>query len=81
LLLSGSWRKKVRLSNLEIHVRALVQPPRASAALMPRSIGPLLEAIDIFLRATNLRQLRQVCKLRLSHIPPCSNGTRWRSRE
>jgi hypothetical protein len=26
---------------------------------MPRSIGPLLEAIDIFLRATNLRQLRR----------------------
>ncbi|KAJ5032135.1 hypothetical protein J3E74DRAFT_423840 [Bipolaris maydis] len=47
---------------------------------MPRSIGPLFAAFDIFLRATNLRQLLQGRQVQALHIHILRNGTRRRSR-
>jgi hypothetical protein len=44
----GTLKKQSSVGELEIHVWTLVSAPRWRAALMPRSIGPLFAAFDIF---------------------------------
>lgn len=74
-------KKQSSAGGIEIHVWTLVDAPRHPAALMPRSIGPLFAAFDIFLRATNLRQLLQGRQVQALHIHILRNGTRRRSRK